>query len=170
MFTEPFKLLTSKVRSPSHFLRSPRSNLPLSIQEFGEDQRGRGEMNCGNLGEGCRRRDFPRDTNNIYCLTSIKFLKQDVQQSNQIMTEKKINIHCSWSNKFNIWWIHATAATFLTKIYIAAFVFEFCKSALTHWLLCRLWRALAFHFWRHHFGPKLASSVLNFCRWKRSFQ
>ena len=45
-------------------------------------------MNCGNLGEGCGRRDFPGDTNNIYCLTSIKFLKQGVQQSNQIMTEK----------------------------------------------------------------------------------
>ena len=26
--------------------------LPWSIQEFGEDWRGRGEMNCGNLGEG----------------------------------------------------------------------------------------------------------------------
>ena len=59
-------------------------------------------MNLGNLGEGCGRRDFPGDTNNIYCLTSIKFLKQGVQQSNQIMTEKKINIYCSWSNKFNI--------------------------------------------------------------------
>ena len=46
-------------------------------------------MNCGNLGEGCGRRDFPGDTNNIYCVTSIKFLKQGVQQSIQIMTEKK---------------------------------------------------------------------------------
>ena len=27
-----------------------------------------------------------------------------------------------------------------------------------------------FLFWRHHFWPKLASSVLNFCRRKRSFQ
>ena len=27
-----------------------------------------------------------------------------------------------------------------------------------------------FHFWRHHFCPKLASWVLNFCRRKRSFQ
>ena len=26
-----------------------------------------------------------------------------------------------------------------------------------------------FHFWRHHFWPKLASSILNFCRRKRSF-
>ena len=59
-------------------------------------------MNCGNLGEGCGRRDFPGDTNNIHCLTSIQFLKQSVQQSDQIMTEKKINIYCSWSNKFNI--------------------------------------------------------------------
>ena len=41
------------------------------------------------LGDGCGRRDFPGDTNNIYCLTSIEFLKQSVQQSNQIMTEKK---------------------------------------------------------------------------------
>ena len=46
-------------------------------------------MNCGNLGEGCWRRDFPGDTNNIHCLTSIKFLRQSVQQSDQIMTEKK---------------------------------------------------------------------------------
>ena len=27
-----------------------------------------------------------------------------------------------------------------------------------------------FHFWRHHFCPKLASSILNFSRSKRSFQ
>ena len=27
-----------------------------------------------------------------------------------------------------------------------------------------------FHFWRHHFWPKLASAILNFCRRKRSFQ
>ena len=46
-------------------------------------------MNFGNLGEGYWRRDFPGDTNNIYCLTSIEYLKQSVQQSNQIMTEKK---------------------------------------------------------------------------------
>ena len=66
---EPFGLLTSKVRSPSHFLRGPRSNFPWSILEFGEGWRERGEMNCGNLGEGCGRRDFPGDTNNIHCLT-----------------------------------------------------------------------------------------------------
>ena len=31
--------------------------------------------------------------------------------------------------------------------------------------------ALAFfRFWRHHFWPKLASSMLNFCRRRRSFQ
>ena len=27
-----------------------------------------------------------------------------------------------------------------------------------------------FLFWRHHFWPKLASSILNFCRRKKSFQ
>ena len=27
-----------------------------------------------------------------------------------------------------------------------------------------------FHFWHHHFWPKLASSILNFCIRKRSFQ
>ena len=53
--------------------RSPGSILPWSIQEFGEDERARGEMNCENLGEGCGRRDFPGDTNNIYCLTSSNF-------------------------------------------------------------------------------------------------
>ena len=47
------------------------------------------EMNCGNLGEGCGKRDFPGDANDIDCLTSIEFLKQSVQQSDQIMTEKK---------------------------------------------------------------------------------
>ena len=57
-------------------------------------------MNCGNLGEGCERRDFPGDTNIIHCLTSIKFLKQSVQQSDEI--REKINIYCSWPNKFNI--------------------------------------------------------------------
>ena len=45
-------------------------------------------MNCGNLGEGCRD-NFPGDNNNIHCLTSIEFLKKSVQQSDQIMTEKK---------------------------------------------------------------------------------
>ena len=34
------------------------------------------EMNCGHLGEGCGKRDFPVDTSNIHCLTSIEFLKQ----------------------------------------------------------------------------------------------
>ena len=93
---------------------------------------GRGEINCGNLGEGCGKRDFPVDTNNLICLTSIEYLKQSVQQSDQIMTEKKVNIYCSWSNKFNILCIHVIAATFLTRIYIAAFVFEFWSSTLTH--------------------------------------
>ena len=46
-------------------------------------------MNCGNLGEGCGRRDFPGDPYNIYCLTSIEFLNQSVQQSNQIMSEQR---------------------------------------------------------------------------------
>ena len=46
--------------------------MPWSIQEVGEDWRGRGEMNCGNLREGCRRRDFPGDNNNMHCLTSIE--------------------------------------------------------------------------------------------------
>ena len=27
-----------------------------------------------------------------------------------------------------------------------------------------------FHFWRHHFWPRLASYILNFCRRKRSLQ
>ena len=46
-------------------------------------------MNLEVLGEGCERRDFPGDTNNIHCLTLIEFLKQSVQQSDQIMTVKK---------------------------------------------------------------------------------
>ena len=46
---------------------------------------------------------------------------------------------------------------------------------ITHWLLCRPWGAFRepwsfFHFWSHHFWPKLASSILNFYRRKRSFQ
>ena len=53
-------------------------------------RRRRGKMNCGNLGEGCGRRDFPGDTSNIHCLTSIEFLKKSVQQSDQIMTEKSM--------------------------------------------------------------------------------
>ena len=32
------------------------------------------------------------------------------------------------------------------------------------------WQTLAFLFCCHHFWPKLASSILNFCRRKRSFQ
>ena len=46
-------------------------------------------MSCENLGEGFGERDFPGDTNNIHCIMSIEFLKQSVQQSDQIMTEKK---------------------------------------------------------------------------------
>ena len=38
-------------------------------------------MNCGNLGEGSSRKDFPGDTYNIHRLASITFLKQSVQQS-----------------------------------------------------------------------------------------
>ena len=63
---------------PKPFFRSPRSKLPWSIQEVGEDQRG-----------GSKRIDFPRDTYNIHCLTSVGFLKQSVPQSDQIATEKK---------------------------------------------------------------------------------
>ena len=32
-----------------------------------------------------------------------------------------------------------------------------------------VWREI-FHFWRHHLWPKVAVSILNFCRRKRSFQ
>ena len=42
--------------------------MPWSILEFGEGWRERGEMNCENLGEGCERRNFPGDTNNIHCV------------------------------------------------------------------------------------------------------
>ena len=62
--------------------------MPWLIQEVVEDRRGgegSGEMNCGNLGRGVWEKRFC----NIHCLTSIKFLKQSVQQSDQIMTEKK---------------------------------------------------------------------------------
>ena len=42
---------------------------------------------------------------------------------------------------------------------------------LTHWLQAGLDEpGPFFHFWRHHFWPKLASSMVNFCRRKRSFQ
>ena len=44
------------------------------------------------------------------------------------MTEKEYYL---WSNKFNNWCIHASAAAFFTKNYVAAFVFEFCNSILT---------------------------------------
>ena len=40
------------------------------------------------------------------------------------MTEKEYYL---WSNKFNNWFIHVNGAAFLTNIYIAAFVFEFCN-------------------------------------------
>ena len=76
IFMELFGLLTSKVRSPSHLFRSPGSNLPWSIQQVGEDRGGGVWCNCINLGERSGRRDFPRDTNNIHRLTSIKFLNQ----------------------------------------------------------------------------------------------
>ena len=74
--------------SPNHFLKEPRIKCAMvNSGSWGRPEE-RGEMNCGNL-EGCETRDFPGDTNNIHCLTSIKFLKQYVQQSNEIMTERK---------------------------------------------------------------------------------
>ena len=97
--------------------------MPWSIKEFREDRRGggwgggvklacerrcifQGEINCGNLGEGCGKRDLPGDTklNNIHCLTSIAFLKQSVQQTaiRSDDDQEKINIYRSNSNKFNI--------------------------------------------------------------------
>ena len=55
------------------------------------------------------------------------------------MTEKEYYL---WSNKFNNWFIHVIGAAFLTKIYIAAFVFEFCNSILTKQnRLYKLWNA-----------------------------
>ena len=47
---------------------------------------------------------------------------------------------------------------FFKKNLFRCFCFWVCNSAFTHWLLCRPWLALAFHFWHHHFWPKLASS------------
>jgi len=41
------------------------------------------------------------------------------------MTEKEYYL---WSNKFNNWCIHASAAAFFTKIYIASFTFELSNS------------------------------------------
>jgi len=41
------------------------------------------------------------------------------------MTEKEYYL---WSNKFNNLCIHASAAAFFTKIYIASFVFELSNS------------------------------------------
>ena len=87
---EPFGFPKIRVRSPSHFLGALDQFFHGQFRRLGKTGgEGRGEMNCGNLGEECGRRDFPGDTNNIYCLTSIEFLKQSVQQSNQIMIEKK---------------------------------------------------------------------------------
>ena len=37
----------------------------------------------------------------------------------------------TWSNKFNNYHIHASAAALSTKKYIAAFGLEFCNSTLT---------------------------------------
>ena len=85
---EFFGLLTSKVRSPSHFLGAEIKFAMVNSGVWGRLE-GRDEMNCGNLGEGCGRRDVPGDTNNIHCLTLIELLTQSIQQSNQIMTEKK---------------------------------------------------------------------------------
>ena len=49
------------------------------------------------------------------------------------MTEKEYYL---WSNKFNTWFILVSGAAFLTKIYIAAFVFEFCNSILPNKIHC----------------------------------
>ena len=74
---------------PKPFFQEPRIKCAMvNSGAWGRPQE-RGEMNCGNLEEECERRDFQGDTNNIHCLTSIEFLKQCVQQSDQIMTERK---------------------------------------------------------------------------------
>ena len=135
----------------------PWSNLPWSIQEFGEDRRGKGEMNCGNLGEGCGKRDFQGDNNNVHCLTSIKFLKQSVQQRDQIMVKQiqYLMYLCNCCNLFN-------------KNLYCFWVLQFYLNPLTP---VQAMTSLCLPLkWCHNFWPKLASSILNFCRWKRSFQ
>ena len=48
---------------------------------------GRGEKNCWRgVGEEIFQETL---TNNMHCLTSIEFLKQSVQQSDEIITDKK---------------------------------------------------------------------------------
>ena len=48
---EPFGLLISKVGTQVIFLGAA-PGIKFDIQEVGEDRRGRGEMNCRNLGRG----------------------------------------------------------------------------------------------------------------------
>ena len=62
-----------------------------------------------------------------------QILKQSIQQSDNVMTEREYYV---WSNKFSNRFIHASAAAFFTKIYIASFVFEFFYSILTKQCHC----------------------------------
>ena len=59
IFMKPFGLLTLKVKSPSHFFRSPGSNLPLSIQEVEEDRGGGGLQLC-KFRRGVQEKKFSR--------------------------------------------------------------------------------------------------------------
>ena len=61
---------------PEPFFLGPRSNLPWYSGGFGRPE-GRGEMNCGNLGEEYGRRDFPGDINNFHCLTKHSAKRSD---------------------------------------------------------------------------------------------
>ena len=82
-------------------------------------------MNCGNLGEEYGRRDFPGDINNFHCLTkhSAKRSDHDREKNKYILLMVKQIQYLMYP---------CNCCNFLTIIYIAAFVFEFCNSTLTH--------------------------------------
>ena len=130
----PKEIFMEKVSSPSHFLE-PGIKFAV-VSSRGRGRPGvKGEMVCGNLGEWSGRRDFPGDANNIHRLTSIKFLKQSVQQSDQIMTEK--NRYTAYDQTISISGVSMQLLQlFLRRNYVAAFVFQFCNSTFIQYRAC----------------------------------
>ena len=133
------------------------------VQE--DRRRRRGKMNCGNLGEECGRRDFPGDTRNIHCLTSIEFLKKSVQQSDQIMTEKSMVKQMVMVKQIQYLMYPCNCCNFLNKNLYCCFCFPvlqfYCAGRDEPWPSTSDIIT---------FDQNWHTCILNFCRWKRSFQ
>ena len=108
-------------------------------------------------------------TNFIVCLTTWSTSCTDAQiqtsvnlqyDHGDLMLWKMLILHVAWSNKIIVQII------FIKGIYCWALI-DTLDQPFTHNVCARcdkIWPLI--HFWHHHLWPKLASSILKFCRRK----